>query len=298
MNTGITCRMVAAAFFLAAALIGCRKDNEGTSYEGDLGRDGTILLPTSSTWVSADIAKGQAEWHPFRKPGDAPPEADVTTGAPASTEGENGDAVEKALREFIEGYNDVVQTAPAEELLDYYVVEQQEALKPLLEAVASLASVDSDLSTELETKLADDPDRASAVVASLDASSPCKLSVRTFSDVSAAGATAELAPGSLFPSCAFVLVDQDWYLKVPEGEVLAQSQATLEATLTARKGWLEALGLEAADVDSIVKQIEEAAKVNQATDQPPDDDKTDDAPAAAPEEPGDGGDDDDNGGGD
>lgn len=268
-------RSLISALLLAPALVGCREDQGGTSYEGDLGRDGTVLLPTGSAWVSADLAKGQAEWPPFRKPDDAPPEEPAAKGDTAASAGE----LEKEIREFIDGYNGVAATAPAEELLDYFVEDQREALKPVLTSAAALAAADAALLTELEAKLADAPERVQAAAKGLHASAPYLVSAQRLADVTENGASAELAPGSLFATCSFVRIDQDWYLKAPDGEALGQSQRALDAAQTARKGWLAALQAETPDIDSVLKEIEEWASGAKASAKPEGETKTEDAPA-------------------
>ena len=256
-------RITLLGMLLALPSVGCRKEPDRTSIEGDMGDDHVILLPTDSTWVHADLAGSTAEWQPFRNPDEQPPEVErdvIPTGHDTG-----GAGVENALRDFMTGYDEVVKDTTTADgvdgLLDYYVADQRDALRPVFTVVAALVAADAELRDELEKRLADAPNRLTTADTALREAAPYLLTVASFASVTDTAATADLTPGSLFATCSFVLLDQDWYLKAPEGDALAAAQAAAEAALATREGWLDKLRADAPDVEGVIQAIEATARV-------------------------------------
>lgn len=271
-------RFALLGLLLALPIGGCRKEPDRTSLEGDIGDGGVILLPTDSTWVKTDLAQGPAEWHPFRNPDEQPPEIDPAD-APADA---NGGNVESVLRKFVTTYNDVVkETKTADDLeglLDYYVDEQREQIRPVFEIVMALVTTDAELQTEFGNHLADAPGRLVAASTALSSAAPYTLRVASFGVADDGTKTAKLTGGSLFATCSFVLLDQDWYLKAPEGDALATAQTTAEAALATRQGWLSTLQDDSPDVESVIQAIEAVVAANA----PATEDAADDGDATKP----------------
>jgi hypothetical protein len=115
----------------------CRPPEPTPTQNADLGTDNDNLLPTPAAWHDKSIAKGQAEWKPFRKPGNAAT-ADAAGGATgegatdsASAEG----AVEKEIRELVDEYNGLVKDGKYKEALDFLTDDQAAIMEKAIEVL-------------------------------------------------------------------------------------------------------------------------------------------------------------------
>ncbi|MDO8632066.1 MAG: hypothetical protein Q7R41_16405, partial [Phycisphaerales bacterium] len=129
--------MVVTWAWTAFAVGACRPPEPMPTQNTDLGTDNDILLPTPAAWHDKSIAKGQAEWKPFRKPGDAAT-TDATGGATgkgatdsASAEG----AVEKEIRELVDEYNGLVKDGKYTEASDYLTKDQAAIMEKAIEVL-------------------------------------------------------------------------------------------------------------------------------------------------------------------
>src|SRR3990172_8156220 len=82
---------------------GCRPSEPAPTYNEDLGTEESVLLPTTSAWYDPAIAKGQADWRPFRKPG-AEPKSEGTATGEAKPAGGN-ESIESELRTLVNDFN-------------------------------------------------------------------------------------------------------------------------------------------------------------------------------------------------
>jgi len=217
---------------LELSMIACREYEPPQSNYRDLGSDGLVLLPTSSTRMDPAIKDGTAQWQPFREPNleamiqgnrhDEAARAEAITG---------GREIEIELRELLDEYNSLVTEGKYEELPDFFVEEQSDAverltktLPPLIESIKGLNEVLPESSARVEKLLT-----ALALKAVL------KMEVDTIKAVSASEAVGRLRPGSIpfalssaVPATdrpiefRFVVGDDDyWYIDLPALGTLA-----------------------------------------------------------------------------
>ncbi|UCC31628.1 MAG: hypothetical protein JSU86_04990 [Phycisphaerales bacterium] len=240
--------------------MGCRDTEPPPAHNRDLGSDREPLMPTASVWHDPDIAKGQADWHPFREPEAAPEptEGETTTGAAPADEG----GVETEIRELIDEYNELVAETTVDDvddLLDYYMEEQHDALRPWLEAAVSLPVKLERIREALEEKLPAEKERIAEAVSKLQDPSGRELNVGSITVVSDQEATAQLPAGSPISTYRFVVVDEEWYIEVPEIQKLAALRPALGLAMATFDGWAQGLDSGQASPQQVLQQVEVAA---------------------------------------
>lgn len=253
---------------MAIGTVGCRDTEPPPAFNRDLGSDGVLLLPTASVWHEPEIARGKADWYPFRDPSaqraaGLSPRGSVqgeTPGSPAR----KGGRIESELREMIDEYNDFVAEATVDELLDYYVEEQHATLKPLFESVKQLAEIYAMIRKELEAKLPDAKGRIDASLGFLEADADNRLPVESITVVSNTEATGKLAGGSIVQTCRFRLIDEDWYVEIPGLGAFANLKPMLDAGLTTYRGLLDGLRSGQLSAEAVLQQLELAAQMARA----------------------------------
>ncbi len=263
-----------AEYLLVCMTIGaaaCRDTQPPPAHNRDLGSDGVLLLPTASVWHEAGIARGKADWHPFREPS-AQGAAGLVGGtglkplphsAQASSSGSpagNDRRVEAQIRGMIDEYNAFVAEATVEDLLEYYVEEQHDTLKPLFEAAKTFAESYAVIRKELEARIPDAKGRIDAALAVLEADVALRLPVESITVTSDTEATSKLASGSIARTCRFRLIDEDWYVEIPALGNFAQLRPALDAGLSMYRGWLEGLRSGQMSPEAVLQQIEETSK--------------------------------------
>lgn len=259
------CRWLWCVFVPAAVVgMGCRDTEPPPAHNRDLGTNGTLLLPTASVWCDPAIAEGQAEWYPFREPQLQPAPA----GEAAGTGGERAEAgqIETEIRELIEEYNEVVADGSVDDLLDYFVEEQHDALRPLLEAGTKLAAKLGELRGELEAKMPDAGDRIAAAFGALGGDLHFSFTVELINVVSNAEVTAKLPGDSGISTLRFKLVDEDWYIEFPGLEKIPSimPKPALDLALATYDGWIQGLQSGQVPPDTVMQQIEVAATAAKA----------------------------------
>ncbi len=194
-----------------ATVTGCRDVAPPPTYNRDLG-DGTVLLPpVRSARQDAELRDGTAEWHKFSKF-----EAVEEETAEAEVGEEEAGEVEAEIRELIAEYNEFVAERDLDEFLEYHVEEQHETVKALFEADAAMMGKFAGLRSLLDEKLPEKRDRVATVFDRLEAKSKEGLVVESLTVVSDVEVTGKLAPGGPAPTCRFLVVDDEWYLEIPE----------------------------------------------------------------------------------
>lgn len=242
--------------------MGCRDTEPPPAHNRDLGSDGEPLMPTASVWHDPDIAKGRAEWHPFREPEAAPEPTDGETTADAAPADEGG--VETEIRELIDVYNELVaetKVDDVDDLLDYYVEEQHNALRPWLEAAVSLPDKLERIREALEQKLPAEKERIAEAVSKLQDPSGRELNVESITVVSDREATAQLPAGSPISTYRFVVVDEEWFIEVLEIQKLAALRPMLDLAVATYDGWFQGLDSGQASPQQVLQQVEVAAAV-------------------------------------
>ena len=263
------------ALVVPAILVGCRETEPEPPHNRDLGDGRTVLMPTASEWSSSAIAKGQADWHPFRDPMAEPPPS--ATESDDAEGGESTGELEAEIRELIAEYNEVVADGTVEELLDYFVEAQHEKLSPILALTIKYRDAYAGLRAALETKLPGDQGRiaqafrtiAGGLSGAIDAG---EITVVSDTEVTATSALAEYR---------FTLIEEDWYLEISQIDPYAAAQTPrLEQAMASVSGWLSALEADQSKPDAVLGQIEQAAQARVET-QPPAADEAENTPGGS-----------------
>jgi len=245
--------------------MGCRDTKPPPAHNHDLGSDGEPLMPTASVWHDPDIAKGQADWHPFREL-EAVPEP--TTGETTTDTAPAGEGrIETEIRELIDEYSELVAETTVDDvddLLDYYMEEQHDALRPWLGAAVSLPDKLGRIREALEEKLPAEKERIVAAFSKLKDPSGLELVVESVTVVSDQEATVRLPAGSPISTYRFVIVDEEWYIEIPEIQKLAALKPALDRAVATSDGWLQGLESGQAAPQQVLQQIEVWAAATKA----------------------------------
>lgn len=243
------------AVFLTIATIavnGCRDSEPPPAYDRDLGENGVVLLPPATQQYDPAIVKGKADWRAFRDPSEQPP--------PAADEGGAGQnkQVENEIHELIDEYNEVVVDGTVTELLDYYVEDQHERLKPLLNQATDLRTSLADLRKQLSDKLPEAQDRVAKAFDRFDVKRTIGLDVDVINVVTDTEVTAGSATQAAY---RFRLIDEDWYIEVAAIEQFASTgMLRLEKMTSAAGVWMAALQSGQSQADDVLQQMEAAAQ--------------------------------------
>jgi hypothetical protein len=266
--------------------MGCRDTEPPQPHNRDLGSDGVLLLPTASVrhnpaiadgqadWPASDgvlllptasvrhnpaIADGQADWPAFREP-QFDEEGPDTTGAGEGLTAEERGEVETEIRELIDEYNGLLEDATADDLLEFYVEEQHEVLRPLFEAALAVKAKLAEVRGELEAKMPDATDRVVSAFENVAARMDTRLSADSLTVVSDTEVTAERAEGSAGMALRFLVVDEDWYIEVPAVDQFSRvPKPELDLALTTYDGLLQGLRSGEVPPETALQQIESAA---------------------------------------
>jgi hypothetical protein len=238
---------------IATSVIGCKDSEPVRPHYRDLGTEGTLLLPTGRPkYVIADLTAGTADWHPFREPTDEAEEA-----GDQDSDGEVAkDEVEAEIRELIADYNGIAADKDIEELLNYHIEEQQEGLKPVIEVGFTLAEKLPQLAAALEEKLPDDADRITAALARHGDPTGSLLFVESLTVVDDAEVTAELSGVALGSTCRFVVIEDEWFIEMPDAVDYAQIKQALDTVLASCDTWLTALSSAEGSAEEVLAQVE------------------------------------------
>ncbi len=240
---------------VAAGNISCRDSDPPRPHYRDVGTEGTVLLPVPPPkYVITDPDAGTADWHPFRDPSEEPVEGEES-GGEASTE-----EVEVEIRELITDYNAIAADKDIEELLGYHLEEQQEALEPVLEAGFALLEKLHELASALEAKLPDRADRIAELLARLGDPGGDVLSVESLTVDDDTTVTAKLSGRVVGSSCRFVLIEDEWFIEMPDTVDYAMMKTVLEAARAGCDGWLAGLSSGEASAEEVLAQIETMEK--------------------------------------
>ena len=208
------------------AAAGCRDVTPPAAYSENLGDEDTVLIPVHGTSVAYNAGEGSATWQPFRE---LDAEAEVEDeDEDAAEEGEAG-GLEAEIRELIAEYNEIAADGEIDELVVYYVDEQQETLEALLQTLTAMDEKLEAAKTALEEKLPDASERITTIFTELERMTDFTLDVGALTVVSEGEVTGEIKDGGSLPTCRFVLIDEEWFIEVPG----LPSFATLEQGLTA-----------------------------------------------------------------
>ena len=271
------------------AAIGCKDADPPRSYYEDLGTNGHALLPTSSAWLDAAVVDGKAEWHPFREPSDeVPTSADAPDGSAATVAGAAPNAeLEADIRALVVEYNDLFGDATVDEILEYYVDSQRDAVRPLLEAAEKITDSVASLREKLEADLPDAGDRIDAALKTLESEKPGSLSLGEMTAESESLVIAKALGNSLMPTCRFRLIGEDWFIEIPNVEVVSELKTSLDAAGAGFAAMIQGLEDGTLTAQAVLEQIEAAPAVGAGTPGKATDDgaepEGDEVPSAGPD---------------
>lgn len=244
-----------AALVVSVVLAGCRETEPEPAHNLDLGDGRMVLMPPASEWSSSAIAKGQADWHPFRDPA-----AERSPSAAESDDAEGGGAIselETDIRELIAEYNEVAMDGTVEDLLDYFVEEQYEKLNPILALTIKYRDVHAGLRAALESRLPDDQEQVVQIMGAMALGLIGAIDVREFKVISDTDVTVT----SAFAQYRFTFIDEDWYVEIGQFDQYAAAQRPrLEQAIEHASDWLSALESDQWNPMAILGQIEQAAQ--------------------------------------
>ncbi len=212
------------------AFVGCRPSEPPPSYNEDLGTEGSVLLPTTSAWHDPAIAKGQADWRPFRKPGAEPKQGETATGEAKPAGGNQG--IESELRKLVNDFNAAVAEKNFEDAIDLLVEDQiapakqvVEVLPTYLSKVREVVELLPGVNETLKTAVAD---------ATLSAILKLEITSITVSNPTEAVGKLASAPGAI-GDARFVLVkDKDgeyWYIDHPQISAIGTALPMLQQSM-------------------------------------------------------------------
>lgn len=254
----------ALSVVMAVAWAGCRDREPLPSHYTDLGDGQRILVLMRASWHSVPYRKSDtAQWVAFRDPNEEPA-PEVADSATAETrdvgDGDDQSEVEAEIRELIEEYNEIARQVDPddpdlEELLEYHVESQREALTLAFGARTKIVARVAAVRNALIEKLPDEKERieASLSLPGLDASAELAFSSIEVMNVETVQVQLSGGPGQ---TLLVRLIDDEWFFDVPQLENLPISEAMLESALTALDGLVDGLKSGAVPAEGVLQQFE------------------------------------------
>lgn len=211
-------------------VVSCRPSEPAPSYNVDLGTEETVLLPTTSAWYDPDVAKGTADWRPFRKPG-----AESKSGGTATEEAKpagGNESIESELRTLVNDFNAAVAAGKFDEAIDFLIEDQVASGKQVVEILPTLWGKFK----ELAEVLPGDNENLKKAVGGVSLSAILKLEVASITVSNPTESVGKLAPA---PGGAgdvrFVFVkDKEgeyWYIDHPVIRAMAAALPALQQYL-------------------------------------------------------------------
>lgn len=281
-------KMFSAVGFAVLAVVGCRDNEPPPSFYRNLGTEDVPLLPAASVIHDVSLLKGTADWVPFRDLAEAEagtPSEDVAA-AEASPSGDSNAETEAEIRDLLKDYNELVADRDIDELIIYHIESHQDTAKQWYEVQFSLMDKVGEIQTALTSALPDSKARIEQAFAPVVAS-VTGLSVDTLTVESDELVVGKLAEGGVAAMCRFVIVDDEWFIDLPN---LPETYAELKSEIDGSMAMIEAVkaGLSSGTMlaDQVLAQLE-AVFASQAPDAEAattDDDGGEDSPDGSPEE--------------
>ncbi len=213
----------------AILLVGCRPSEPPPTLYQDLGTEERHLLPTAGVYHDASLAKGTADWHPYRK-------LDLTAKPAEPAKGEKegrgaapaDDKLTGEIRAAVDDFNAAVAEGKLEEVPDFIIEDQASSAKQVIEVFPQFAAKLS----ELANALPGDNENLKKVASALTLASILTLDV---SDIRAAGEGKAVAKGPGGAEVRFVLVKEEdgefWYIDHPQIRAMAPTLPALQQSL-------------------------------------------------------------------
>lgn len=241
------------------AVAGCRPREPVPTYNGDLGTEESALLPTTSEWYDATVAKGSADWRPFRKPG-----AESNSGGTATGEAKpagGNENIESELRTLVNDFNAAVAEGKFDEAGDFLIEEQIAPAKQVVELIPVLVGK----MKEIAEVMPGDNENLKKAVAGATLSAVLKLDVASFTVSSPTEAVGKMPPT---PNGAgdvrFVQVKSKegeyWYIDHPVVRAMGPALPAIQQSLAQLDAFIAGVKSGQIGGDALVQQ---AAMMNQ-----------------------------------
>ena len=189
MLTGMCC--------FAALLGACDSPEPEIAYNCDLGEGDTILLPPAGPIMDARLVSGRAEMPEFREPGQEP------------------DA-ESQIRAMIDEYNELVEEEAYEDLPDYFVEQQREAIVQVIELQQKVRAKLAEVAKQFEEMNQAAPPSLESIVERFARLTVNVETIAIQSESEASGTLSwETGVGTNTLPILFKLVDGDWMIENP-----------------------------------------------------------------------------------
>ena len=254
---------VIAVGLFVLAVVGCRDSDPPPTFYRNLGTQDVPLLPAASVIHDVSLAKGSADWVPFRELGED------EAGTPSKDEAPSGSSItetETEIRDLLKEYNELVADRDIDELMVYHIESHQETVKSWYEVQFSLLDKLVEVQTALTSALPDSQARIEQAMAPLNTAS-AGLSVETLTVENGSLVIGKLAGGGVAPMCRFVVLEDEWFIDLPN---LPQTFAQLKPVLDGRMSMIDSLklALESGSVaaEQVLEQLETQAKASSTTD--------------------------------
>jgi len=250
---------------LTGFVAACRDSEPPPAYYVDLGSDNKPLPPPAPTWKDSSIREGTAEWRPFT-PANATPKPAVpeSESPPAGLATAEGDETEKAVREFIKEFNEVVAEKAHDELPDYFVKSQRGPLRELLKVRKDFLANTTELVAAIEEKSAEAGQALRAKLKGVEAAGSLEMTLVSLTVIGPTEATGTLSvpEGASVPEeqreALFKKVGREWQVELKQIEAAAAALPMMQTAVAQFDTLISAVKSGAAPVDAVVKQLDAA----------------------------------------
>lgn len=238
---------------------GCREDRDPPrAYEGVMWDGSTALASMPGPMLDARVAAGSAQFPDFRVPDPDAPFGDTSGGAESEALTE--------VRNLIEEYNSIVDQGHYDDLAEYYIEEQREAVGSLVSLSTDVLTKVNVLGEALKAALPDEKDRVAKMLDSLASSSSLKLAVKSLAvagDEEVTGTIPSL-PGTS-STIRFRLLEYDgetnWYIDSPEVAMASAMKPMIEAQLASWDQIVQAVTADPSTAEQMLQALETAANM-------------------------------------
>lgn len=244
---------------IVPAFGGCRDSNPPAAFYRNLGSEDVLLLPVASVTHDVTLARGTADWVPFRE---LTEDATGSTSEDAKPSGETNTETEKEIRDLLEEYNELVAERDIEELQIYHIEAHQETVKSWYEMQFALLDKLAEVQTALAGALPDSHARIDKAFAPLKKAS-AGLLVETLTVENENLVIGKLAAGGVAPMCRFVILEDEWFIDLPN---LSETFAQLKPNLDGQMSKIDRLKLDLESgskaAEQVLEQLETLAKAS------------------------------------
>ncbi|MCH8147942.1 MAG: hypothetical protein IH987_08100 [Planctomycetes bacterium] len=276
-------KMFSAVGLAVLAVVGCRDKDPTPSFYRNLGTQDVPLLPTASVIHDVSLLKGTADWVPFRDL------AQAEAGTPsedATSSGDSNAETEAEIRDLLKDYNELVADRDIDELIVYHIESHQDTAKLWYEVQFSLMDKVGEIQTALTSALPDSQARIEQAFAPVVAA-VTGLSVDTLTVESDELVVGKLAEGGVAAMCRFVIVDDEWFIDLPDfPETFAQLKSEVDGSMAMIDAVKAGLASGTMLADQVLAQLEAvfASQPPDAEATTADNDGGEDSPDGSPEE--------------